>query len=147
MSLRYTLDEWIMGEDAPPSAARSLLETGGIMLASLALALLFPTASEKVFAITGASAVCIVCYVVPVLVHLLLLRRGAKEAGQEGLEQQNGVQTPLLGQGVQVKQRQQQAWGAAAWVSEVIVPCGVLLLGVGFSLAALWVAVAQLIRG
>ena len=116
------------------------------MLASLALALLFPTASEKVFAITGASAVCIVCYVVPVLVHLLL-RRGAIEAGQEGLQQQDGVQMLLLGQGVQVKQRQQQAWGAAAWLSEVIVPCGVLLLGVGFSLAALWVAVAQLIRG
>ena len=141
MSLRFTLDEWVMGEGAPPSARRSLLETGGIMAASLATALLFPTASEKIFSITGATGVLVVCYVVPVLVHLLLLGGGSSEGAPEQ------AQAPLLGAaGEQAGSRfRRPRWGWAAWLGEVAVPCGVLVLGVGCSLAALWVALARLL--
>ena len=137
MSLRYTIDEWIMGEDAPESARRSLLETAGIMLTCLPVALLYPRASEKVFAITGASAVCLVCYVCPVAIHLLLLRSTSQGVAGEDqqallLDQEEGLQA--------AGKSRPQAWGWRKWLSEVVVPCGVLVLGVGFSLAALWVA-------
>ena len=102
MSLRYTLDEWIMGEDAPASARRSLLETAGILLTALPVALLFPTASEKVFAVTGASAVCMVCYVCPVAIHLLLLLRQPPPAVHQlvaGADQLQHCGQLILGQG------------------------------------------------
>ena len=72
MSLRYTLDCLIAGENAPPSTKRQVLETTGIVFGSLAVSLLFPSASEKIFAVTGATAVCLVCYLLPVIIHLLL---------------------------------------------------------------------------
>lgn len=72
MSLRYTLDCLIAGEDAPASTQRQLLETTGIVFGGLAVALIFPSASEKIFAVTGATAVCLVCYLLPVVIHLLL---------------------------------------------------------------------------
>lgn len=42
---------------------------------SLAVALLVPSAAEKIYAVVGASAVCVVCYVIPVYIHIVLVRR------------------------------------------------------------------------
>jgi hypothetical protein len=42
----------------------------GTILAALAVALRFPSASEKVFAVVGATAVCVVVYIVPVFIHI-----------------------------------------------------------------------------
>ena len=53
MSCRYTLDVLLAGEDAPYSRARHVGETAFIVFASLGVALLFPTAAEKIFAVTG----------------------------------------------------------------------------------------------
>ena len=54
MSCRYTLDVLLAGEDAPWSARRHLAETCFIVFASLGVAFVFPTAAEKIFAVTGA---------------------------------------------------------------------------------------------
>ncbi|KAK9868672.1 hypothetical protein WJX84_002712 [Apatococcus fuscideae] len=75
MSLRYTLDCLIAGEHAPYSRARHWAETLGIVLATLATSAAYPQYSEKIFAITGATAVCLVCYVIPVAIHLKLRAR------------------------------------------------------------------------
>ena len=75
MSLRYTLDCLVAGEDAAPSSSRQLLETTGIVFGGLGVALMFPSAAEKIFAVTGATAVCLVCYLLPVIIHLLLYAR------------------------------------------------------------------------
>ena len=61
-----------MGEDAPFSWRRHMAETVGLVGGALSVALLFPAAAEKIFAITGATAVCLVCYVIPVVLHLRL---------------------------------------------------------------------------
>ena len=74
LSLRYTLDCLIAGEDAPFSWARHLSLTCGIVLSSLAVALAVPNFAEKIFAVTGATAVALVCYVIPVAIDLRLRR-------------------------------------------------------------------------
>ena len=152
MSCRYTLDVLLAGEDAPYSRARHVGETAFIVFASLGVALLFPTAAEKIFAVTGArllrcawhpllgyhharavctcrtagcpawhpmclcrtvqggrrtacwlagaTAVCVVCYVIPVALHLRIY---FSPGGYQTLRQQQqaaeaacGIAAPLL---------------------------------------------------
>jgi len=58
-----------------------------VVLISLAVALAFPSAAERVFAVTGATAVCAVVYVLPIAIHLkLYLRR----SGGSGRSSQGG---------------------------------------------------------
>jgi hypothetical protein len=39
------------------------------------VALLVPDKAEKIYAVVGATAVCVVCYVIPVFIQLQLYRR------------------------------------------------------------------------
>ncbi|KAJ9521884.1 hypothetical protein QJQ45_024748 [Haematococcus lacustris] len=71
-ALRASLEVLLCGEGAPYVRARSVAETVVILLAALAVACTFPSAAEKIFALTGCTAVCLVCYVIPVFVHLRL---------------------------------------------------------------------------
>ena len=54
LAARYTLDVLVSGEGAPFSRARHNAETAAIILPTLAVALLFPSSAEKIFAVTGA---------------------------------------------------------------------------------------------
>jgi hypothetical protein len=42
---------------------------------SLAVALLVPGQAEKIYAVVGATAVCVVCYIIPVFIQLQSYRR------------------------------------------------------------------------
>jgi len=42
---------------------------------SLTVALLVPDKAEKIYAVVGATAVCVVCYVIPVFIQLQLYSR------------------------------------------------------------------------
>lgn len=42
---------------------------------SLTVALLVPDKAEKIYAVVGATAVCVVCYVIPVYIQLQLYSR------------------------------------------------------------------------
>jgi ABC-type arginine/histidine transport system permease subunit len=42
---------------------------------SLTVALAVPDKAEKIYAVVGATAVCVVCYVIPVYIQLQLYRR------------------------------------------------------------------------
>jgi amino acid permease len=79
LSLRYTLDCLVAGEDAPFSHRRHLALTTAAVFSSLAVALAFPNAAEKIFAITGATAVAAVCYLIPVALHLMQRRQALTE--------------------------------------------------------------------
>lgn len=59
------------------NALAQVVVTTVLQAACLAVAYTFPTAAEKIFAITGCTAVCIVCYCVPVFIHLQLKSRWA----------------------------------------------------------------------
>ena len=82
LTLRLQIDTLVLGPAATrPGRRHRVVVAGGVVLCALAVALAFPTYAEKMFAVTGASAVCVVCYVLPVVFHLLLYyRKGAAAA-------------------------------------------------------------------
>ncbi len=53
LSLRYTLTCLLVGEDAPFDRRRHILLTSAIVASSLGVALVFPTAAERIYAFTG----------------------------------------------------------------------------------------------
>ncbi|KAK9867727.1 hypothetical protein WJX84_006460 [Apatococcus fuscideae] len=126
MSLRYTLDCLIAGEHARYSRARHWLETLGIILSTLAISAAYPQYSEKIFAITGATAVCLVCYVIPVVVHLKLRARGRQPPESD---MQADLQDALLDdQGA----REQTGMLAHAWQGaggQAVLPIAVAVMG------------------
>ncbi|GLC55693.1 hypothetical protein PLESTB_001015400 [Pleodorina starrii] len=73
-ALRASLDLLLVGPDAPFTWSRQIAETLGILSCATTVALLFPTQAEKIFALTGCTAVCLVCYVIPVYIHLAVQR-------------------------------------------------------------------------
>lgn len=84
ISLRYTLEDMVAGTEDPPSdfsLARHILCTCVPMVGSVAIAASYPSYAEKIFAATGALPVCLICYVIPVWLHLVLYwrRKGAAE--------------------------------------------------------------------
>ena len=81
LSLRYTLDCLVAGEDAPFSRRRHLALTSAAVFSSLAVALAFPDAAEKILAITGATAVAAVCYLIPVALHFMQRREAHAAVG------------------------------------------------------------------
>ena len=162
ISLRYTLNSLIAGEDAPFQLKRHMAETTGIIVSSLVVALMFPAYAEKIFAITGATAVCIVCYVIPVGLHLKM--RANEKLGSPLLSQieqeENEVQALLLPDGdvqnvetqlsVSPNQERQQRSDSTLsqfWQTtvQVVLPVVVVLVGVSLSLAALFTTCTQLL--
>ncbi|DBB04668.1 TPA: hypothetical protein ACH3X1_012728 [Trebouxia sp. C0004] len=154
ISLRYTLDSLIAGEDAPFEWKRHMAETTGIIISTLLVALIFPAYAEKIFAITGATAVCIVCYVIPVGLHLKL--RAHEKARTPGLaliqQEDREVQALLLPadenetddvhlsvtaidlNGQQSGNKLSQYWQTT---HQVVLPVLVVVVGVSLSVAAL----------
>jgi sodium-coupled neutral amino acid transporter 11 len=126
--------------------------------------------AEKIFALTGCTAVCLVCYCIPVAIHVAVRRdqhraakrartaaRGAEPlgagrapdptssapAGEEpGSELRAPLLEPLAGEAC-ADGTDEPWWRRAA---EWLVPFGVVAVGVGFSVAGLYVAVMDLLR-
>lgn len=139
-----------------------MAETSGIIVSSLLVALIFPAYAEKIFAITGATAVCIVCYVIPVGLHLKM--RANEKLGSPILSQmqqeEREVQALLLPDGVdgqhsdvclnrpsmevdqQSDSKLSQCWQTT---HQVVLPVFVVLVGVFLSLAALFSTCKQLL--
>lgn len=75
---------------------------------SLTVALLVPDKAEKIYAVVGATAVCVVCYVIPVFIQLQLYRRRRQIMKQH----QVGSRSHLL-----------QALGSAAYCAVMCPAC------------------------
>lgn len=137
-----------------------MLETAGTILSSLGVALIFPSYAEKIFAITGATAVCIVCYVLPVALHLKLRSGNAPQQMQHNIldEEEHQVQALLLPGnsdaeshihvGVQPTQHGSEQPATTLkhcylYTYEVVVPVVVVLVGVLLSSAALFTTCRQ----
>ncbi|GFR48278.1 hypothetical protein Agub_g10053 [Astrephomene gubernaculifera] len=104
-ALRASLDLLLAGPEAPFTWARQTAETLGILAGATCVALLFPTQAEKIFALTGCTAVCLVCYVIPVYIHLAVQRDADKQQLQLQLLK---LQQGAAGAAVQPQQQQQQ---------------------------------------
>lgn len=165
------------------------------LLVSLLLALLTPGGAEKVYAVVGASGVCIVCYVLPVCIHMKLLY--ARRQQQQRLKRMSQepsspcttvlvttaygpdaldaplitkhssasslmdlavsapvvtpipppLASPFLMPGIGAAGRCSQLLASLPvwlqWVLQLAVPVSVMLIGIGFSVAALMVAVGR----
>eukprot|EP00892_Ulva_mutabilis_P000015 jgi/Ulvmu1/10013/UM059_0062.1 len=158
LSLRCYLDFIIAGPRAGFRLPRFLALTVGIVLVPMALAWSNPSLSERAFALTGASGVCIVCYIIPVVVHLILLfRRKTPPPAPAGSATQNGSSgsmpssaaarwlqeeealgqsgmddpaVPLLPAAKQYLPTPETLWG---WAGHAGVPVMVLIIGCGLS--------------
>eukprot|EP00884_Botryococcus_braunii_P011112 jgi/Botrbrau1/20000/Bobra.200_1s0008.1 len=167
MSLRYTVDTLLVGEDAPYYWVRSVFETAAIVGSTLVVALFFPSYAEKIFAITGVIPVCLVSYILPVVIHLYILCRPGGSAERLGLSwlqrlfraptgypheaqgMPNGgdAHLPLLeaqlldskGESTACNSNVSRGFFWCEVVRELIVPIGVAVVGLGFSIGALWV--------
>eukprot|EP00199_Chlamydomonas_sp_CCMP681_P000359 CAMPEP_0119116390 /NCGR_PEP_ID=MMETSP1180-20130426/52256_1 /TAXON_ID=3052 ORGANISM="Chlamydomonas cf sp, Strain CCMP681" /NCGR_SAMPLE_ID=MMETSP1180 /ASSEMBLY_ACC=CAM_ASM_000741 /LENGTH=542 /DNA_ID=CAMNT_0007105527 /DNA_START=42 /DNA_END=1667 /DNA_ORIENTATION=+ len=84
-ALRASIEVLLVGPGVPLDSIRRTITTTCILLMSLAVACTFPTAAEKIFAVTGCTAVCLVCYVLPVYIHLKLrsMQRQAQKAAEQ----------------------------------------------------------------
>ena len=155
ISLRYTLDSLIAGEDAPFQLSRHMAETSGILVSSLLVALIFPAYAEKIFAITGATAVCIVCYVIPVGLHLKMranekhgspllsqLEQEAREVQALLLpdESDDQAEVHLTVSTDQNRDQLPESTLRRCWQTtiQVVLPVVVVLVGVSLSIAALF---------
>lgn len=166
------------------------------LLVSLLLALLTPGGAEKVYAVVGASGVCIVCYVLPVCIHikLLIVRRQQQQRlkrmsqepsspcgtavitadyGSDSLDAPfiskhcsasslldlaasapvvtpippplaRPLLAPVIGAVGPCSQRLAPLPAWLQWVLQLLVPVSVMIIGIGFSVAALMVAAGRL---
>lgn len=150
-ALDASVDALMLGDDPPFTWTRQVLKTVCLLGASSAVALSFPNESEKMFGVTGASAAAAVCYIIPVFVQLRLVAARRADA-KAGIEQ--GLRAPLLrlssGVPILTAYHDPHALGTAlagekpvGWVRDVVVPLAVMLLGVGISALALYIALVQ----
>eukprot|EP00216_Chloropicon_sp_CCMP2111_P001581 CAMPEP_0198234848 /NCGR_PEP_ID=MMETSP1446-20131203/727_1 /TAXON_ID=1461542 ORGANISM="Unidentified sp, Strain CCMP2111" /NCGR_SAMPLE_ID=MMETSP1446 /ASSEMBLY_ACC=CAM_ASM_001112 /LENGTH=460 /DNA_ID=CAMNT_0043915673 /DNA_START=133 /DNA_END=1515 /DNA_ORIENTATION=+ len=96
-SLRCSLDKLVAGDNPSFSWVRHTTETAAVVGGTLIVALFFRKGSNIIFALTGSTAVCVVCYILPVLFHFRFkaegsasrehVRRNLEEpfAGEEGI--------------------------------------------------------------
>ena len=168
LSLRAYLDFIVAGPRAAFSARRHAALTAAIIALPLALAWRDPSLSETAFSVTGATGVCVVCYVVPVLAHFRLLfgKPGVALQALPGDGQPTdvggGAAEPLLPvaggrgdmdgspvsaiQGVVAGEQVEYTRppkGAAGWIRDVVLPLGVLALGCSLSSIALYTALTR----
>ncbi|BFI36799.1 hypothetical protein MARPO_0194s0003 [Marchantia polymorpha] len=70
---RHTINGWLPETFMKDRAyARQLIITATILIFSLGMALAFPSSSGSVLVVTGATGVCMVSYLIPVVNHFLL---------------------------------------------------------------------------
>lgn len=78
ITLRSYVDFIVAGAHARFSLPRFVTLTAALVALPLALAWQNPSLAEKAFALTGATGVCIVCYIIPIAAHFSLMLRGAE---------------------------------------------------------------------
>lgn len=89
ITMRYLLDAVVAsGELATFVWRRDLIFTLGSIIAATAVASAWPEKAETLFAVTGASAVCLVAYVFPVAVHLSLYMSSSRISLPSSSEQE-----------------------------------------------------------
>uniref|UniRef100_A0A383VGQ9 Amino acid transporter transmembrane domain-containing protein n=1 Tax=Tetradesmus obliquus TaxID=3088 RepID=A0A383VGQ9_TETOB len=174
-ALRASLDLMVFGEEATFTWRRQVAWTTLTVGSSLTVALAVPDQAEKIYAVVGATAVCVVCYVIPVYIQLQMFRRSKQQRKLQVLEEDHPLAAALLQnaaapygaddceatasagpslktssssfcngfRGIAGRRRLHHAWEV---VHEAVLPIAILLIGVGFSVAALYVAVLPLLQ-
>eukprot|EP01023_Acetabularia_acetabulum_P000592 TRINITY_DN10247_c0_g1_i6.p2 TRINITY_DN10247_c0_g1~~TRINITY_DN10247_c0_g1_i6.p2 ORF type:complete len:471 (-),score=45.51 TRINITY_DN10247_c0_g1_i6:2072-3484(-) len=159
LALRCTVETLFVGADAPFSLRRFLLETFGIFGVSLGVTCFFSGYAEKFFAFTGATGVCLVCYVIPFIIHFSLWQRKRQyvkhrsESNIASLLPENNCQIPDKNQSFEQQSQlldpllDKSSYGSTRtnFVDGLALPMLTLFIGVSFSVAALFVWVRKLV--
>eukprot|EP00191_Tetraselmis_sp_GSL018_P023491 CAMPEP_0177621826 /NCGR_PEP_ID=MMETSP0419_2-20121207/27828_1 /TAXON_ID=582737 /ORGANISM="Tetraselmis sp., Strain GSL018" /LENGTH=353 /DNA_ID=CAMNT_0019121841 /DNA_START=800 /DNA_END=1861 /DNA_ORIENTATION=- len=127
--LRTSFSE-LVAPGAGFSWGRHVAETVGLLAAAVGVTLSFSEGSEKIFAITGSTGVCMACYVLPIAIY----RRGQRTGWRRGF----GTDGPL-------KEATSPLLEGAASVSSAYEDVACLLIatvGAATSAAALWTSLA-----
>jgi sodium-coupled neutral amino acid transporter 11 len=77
-ALRNSVELLLFGPGQPFTWKRHVTLVLSLLSGAVLVALLFPSRAIKIFAFTGSTAVCSVCYVIPVVIHLQVERRKRK---------------------------------------------------------------------
>lgn len=141
MTLRFQLENLLYGEDYLSAQddsyrSREIKITLVSLLASLGVALIWPTESELMFAWTGASACSMVCYIIPVWISVRLyyfkkeksevLLHNADDQEEDG-EEEDGENDD----------------DPYSWMKHVFVPLVIASLGVSFQLGGFMIALTK----
>lgn len=137
---------------------RFLALTVVIVAVPISLAWSNPSLSKSAFALTGATGVCLVCYIIPIVVHFLLLfpRKPAATSASASTPQNGSADSPessaaarflleedveedsnptLMTASKQYSPTPETLWG---WAGQAGVPVIVLVIGCGLSGLALF---------
>ncbi|EFN59745.1 hypothetical protein CHLNCDRAFT_133361 [Chlorella variabilis] len=99
ITLRYTLASLLAGstesgEVVPTTRRQDVMLAALTLVPSLSVALAFPgSGAEKIFSLTGATAGCLLCYIIPVVCHLRLYFFGMRRRKKQVIPK---VRVPLL---------------------------------------------------
>lgn len=119
-----------------------MLLTVGIIALPLALAAKNPSLAAGAYALTGATGVCIVCYIIPILAHFkLLLWGGGAQADVESQSTLLNVDEETLDHTVPARNKEMYSERPSTirgWLIAVVLPLLVLLIGCSLSGLALW---------
>ena len=150
VSMRCYIDFMVAGPNAGYQFPRFFIQTVLIVFLPMCVAMFDAGASRAAFAVTGSTGVCIVCYIIPVVVHASLRRETRKAvlgaARADGIMVAgNGVCSDLLDPLLVVsedaaclleRRETSSAEICFSWVDDVL-PWVVLLMGCVFSALAL----------
>jgi hypothetical protein len=145
LSLRSYLDFALVGPRAGFNWNRFLMLTSLIIAIPLSLAWHDPGLSETAFALTGATGVCLVCYIIPVIAHFRLMFARADAPLQVSSDDAALVDVlntvPRLNPGeLSAGQYLGPPVSPRQWLLHVVRPLGVVTLGVVLSGMAVWQA-------
>lgn len=121
-----------------------MLLTAAIIAVPLSLAAKNPSLSAGAYALTGATGVCIVCYIIPILAHFKLLLGPAGAQADAEAESQTlllDVDEEAIDQTAPVRHKEmysERPSTVGGWFIAVVVPLVVLLIGCSLSSLALW---------
>jgi Transmembrane amino acid transporter protein len=144
LSLRCYLDFALAGPRAGFKWSRFVTLTGLIVVVPLSLAWHNPALSEVAFSLTGATGVCVVCYVIPIVAHFRLMFAKSLETRPELSEDGAGLLDVLssYARDVDEEQAARRYLDPPASFRQVLLhvvrPLAVLVLGVVLSAMAIW---------
>ena len=119
----------VAGPHAPFNLPRFLALTLALTCLPLTLAWQNPSLAEKAFSLTGATGVCIVCYVIPIIAHFTLMLRGKEAVYEVPAAIREAEHEPLLH--VQAGDREAVAQGDASTAAFVQPGHGLITIAPG----------------
>ncbi|KAG0591516.1 hypothetical protein KC19_1G180400 [Ceratodon purpureus] len=135
---RHTIDGWIPERWATNKRLRHLVVMTTIVVFCLVIAVAWPASSGYILVVTGATGVCMVSYIIPVVNHLLLYYSRSKIQKLRKMENERDPESKQFQLIVYRKERKPGTiWYIVEVLREIFLPVLVLAVGIFCSVASL----------